>query len=120
MLDLIVPLIYHLNLILAVSKNSNGKLKQRLEFNMLCWLIPKFAKIGKLFLFRCLLILIQCDMHGIFLKVMTRGLNHMANCYLVPNIRGVGYLCKTNIPSNTAFRGFGVPQVRQKLSSVPF
>ncbi|CAH3019046.1 unnamed protein product, partial [Porites evermanni] len=43
-------------------------------------------------------------------KVMTRGLNHMANCYLVPNIRGVGYLCKTNIPSNTAFRGFGVPQ----------
>ena len=59
MLNFIVSLIYHLNLILAVSKNSNGKLKHRREFNILCWPIPKFAKIGKLFLFRCLFILIQ-------------------------------------------------------------
>ncbi|KAJ7379815.1 hypothetical protein OS493_012562 [Desmophyllum pertusum] len=43
-------------------------------------------------------------------KVMGRALFHMENCYLIPNIRGVGYLCKTNIPSTTGFRGFGVPQ----------
>ncbi|XP_078351392.1 xanthine dehydrogenase/oxidase-like [Oculina patagonica] len=42
--------------------------------------------------------------------VMQRSLLNMVNCYLIPNIRGVGYLCKTNIPSCTGFRGFGVPQ----------
>ncbi|XP_020627784.1 xanthine dehydrogenase/oxidase-like isoform X2 [Orbicella faveolata] len=42
--------------------------------------------------------------------VMERALFHMENCYLIPNIRGQGYMCKTNIPSNTAFRGFGGPQ----------
>jgi len=41
---------------------------------------------------------------------MERALFHMENCYLIPNIRGQGYMCKTNIPSNTAFRGFGGPQ----------
>lgn len=43
-------------------------------------------------------------------SVMERAIFHMENCYLIPNIRGHGYLCKTNIPSNTAFRGFGGPQ----------
>lgn len=34
----------------------------------------------------------------------------MDNCYKIPNIRGTGWLCKTNLASNTAFRGFGGPQ----------
>lgn len=34
----------------------------------------------------------------------------MDNCYKIPNIRGTGRLCKTNLASNTAFRGFGGPQ----------
>ena len=34
----------------------------------------------------------------------------MDNCYNIPNIRGTGRLCKTNLSSNTAFRGFGGPQ----------
>lgn len=42
--------------------------------------------------------------------IMEKALLHTANCYLIPNIRGTGYLCKTNISSNTAFRGFGAPQ----------
>jgi len=46
--------------------------------------------------------------------VMERSLCHMENCYLIPNIRGVGYLCKTNIAPCTGFRGFGVPQVKKK------
>uniref|UniRef100_A0A4X1TB92 Xanthine dehydrogenase/oxidase n=1 Tax=Sus scrofa TaxID=9823 RepID=A0A4X1TB92_PIG len=41
--------------------------------------------------------------HGI----MERALFHMDNSYKIPNIRGTGRLCKTNLPSNTAFRGFG-------------
>ncbi|XP_066122938.1 xanthine dehydrogenase/oxidase isoform X2 [Saccopteryx bilineata] len=43
-------------------------------------------------------------------SVMERALFHMDNCYKIPNIRGTGRLCKTNLPSNTAFRGFGGPQ----------
>ncbi|KAM8785131.1 xanthine dehydrogenase/oxidase isoform 1-T1 [Rhynchonycteris naso] len=43
-------------------------------------------------------------------SVMDRALLHMDNCYKIPNIRGTGRLCKTNLPSNTAFRGFGGPQ----------
>lgn len=31
-------------------------------------------------------------------------------CYKIPNIKATGYLCKTNLASNTAFRGFGGPQ----------
>ena len=44
-------------------------------------------------------------------QVMERAVFHSDNCYLIPNIRLRGYVCKTNIPSNTAFRGFGGPQV---------
>lgn len=41
---------------------------------------------------------------------MDRALFHMDNSYSIPNIRGVGIVCKTNLSSNTAFRGFGGPQ----------
>nr|XP_006117996.1 aldehyde oxidase isoform X1 [Pelodiscus sinensis] len=34
----------------------------------------------------------------------------MDNAYKIPNLRCYGYACKTNLPSNTAFRGFGFPQ----------
>ena len=43
-------------------------------------------------------------------SVMERALFHMDNVYHIPNIRGVGHCCRTNLPSNTAFRGFGGPQ----------
>ncbi|XP_042789247.1 xanthine dehydrogenase/oxidase-like isoform X2 [Panthera leo] len=42
--------------------------------------------------------------------IMERALFHIDNSYNVPNIRGTGRMCKTNLPSNTAFRGFGGPQ----------
>ncbi|KAG9467884.1 hypothetical protein GDO78_014101 [Eleutherodactylus coqui] len=49
----------------------------------------------------------SCDLsHGI----IDRALFHMDNSYKIPNIKGAGYVCKTNLPSNTAFRGFGGPQ----------
>jgi xanthine dehydrogenase/oxidase len=35
---------------------------------------------------------------------------HFENAYYIPNVRVRGYICKTNLPSNTAFRGFGGPQ----------
>ncbi|CAG8554989.1 8697_t:CDS:10 [Dentiscutata erythropus] len=42
--------------------------------------------------------------------VLERSMTHVDNCYYVPNVRIIGHLCKTNIHSNTAFRGFGGPQ----------
>ena len=41
---------------------------------------------------------------------MDRALFHCGNAYTVPNMRVRGHVCRTNIPSNTAFRGFGGPQ----------
>lgn len=35
---------------------------------------------------------------------------HMDNTYNVANVRVRGFVCRTNLPSNTAFRGFGGPQ----------
>ncbi|CAJ0965301.1 unnamed protein product [Ranitomeya imitator] len=43
-------------------------------------------------------------------KVIEVGLMNMDNAYKIPNLRGIGTACKTNLPSNTAFRGFGFPQ----------
>ncbi|KAK7104188.1 xanthine dehydrogenase/oxidase-like isoform X2 [Littorina saxatilis] len=42
--------------------------------------------------------------------VMDRALFHADNCYNIPNVTTKGWLCKTNIPPTTAFRGFGGPQ----------
>ncbi|KAF0692555.1 Aste57867_16367 [Aphanomyces stellatus] len=42
--------------------------------------------------------------------VMDRALFHCDNAYYVPNVRATGRCCKTNLPTNTAFRGFGAPQ----------
>ncbi|XP_038153656.1 xanthine dehydrogenase/oxidase [Cyprinodon tularosa] len=44
------------------------------------------------------------------LAVMERALFHVENSYCIPNFRCQGFLCRTNLPSNTAFRGFGGPQ----------
>lgn len=40
------------------------------------------------------------------LAVMERAMTHIDNCYNIPNVRLNGTLCKTNLPTNTAFRGF--------------
>ncbi len=42
--------------------------------------------------------------------VFERALFHIDNAYYIPHVRVVGRVCKTNLPSNTAFRGFGGPQ----------
>ncbi len=42
--------------------------------------------------------------------VLDRTLFHCTNSYYIPNVKATGYCCRTNLPSNTAFRGFGGPQ----------
>ncbi|KAG6445380.1 hypothetical protein O3G_MSEX003913 [Manduca sexta] len=43
-------------------------------------------------------------------SMIDRTIFHVDNSYFIQNIEVNGYLCKTNMPSNTAFRGFGAPQ----------
>ncbi len=42
--------------------------------------------------------------------VMARAMTHVDNAYFIPNIEVRGTVCLTNMPPNTAFRGFGGPQ----------
>lgn len=42
--------------------------------------------------------------------VLERTLFHATNAYHIPNVWARAYSCKTNLPPNTAFRGFGGPQ----------
>jgi xanthine dehydrogenase large subunit len=42
--------------------------------------------------------------------VMERTLFHCTNAYFIPNVTATAYSCRTNLPPNTAFRGFGGPQ----------
>ncbi|MBU8893534.1 MAG: molybdopterin-dependent oxidoreductase [Bacteroidales bacterium] len=42
--------------------------------------------------------------------IMERTLFHSTNSYFIPNTEVTVYSCKTNLPPNTAFRGFGAPQ----------
>ncbi len=44
------------------------------------------------------------------IPILERAMMHIDNCYFIPNIKVTGAACKTNLPPNTAFRGFGAPQ----------
>jgi len=44
------------------------------------------------------------------MAILERALFHVDNAYYIPNFKVVGKSWKTNLPSNTAFRGFGGPQ----------
>ncbi|XP_068612337.1 aldehyde oxidase 6 [Brachionichthys hirsutus] len=42
--------------------------------------------------------------------VAEKVLLNLDAAYNIPNLRGSCSICRTNLPSNTAFRGFGIPQ----------
>jgi xanthine dehydrogenase molybdopterin binding subunit/xanthine dehydrogenase small subunit len=44
------------------------------------------------------------------LPVNDRALFHLDNSYYIPHVRFRGQVCKTNVTSHTAYRGFGGPQ----------
>lgn len=48
-----------------------------------------------------------CDLSP---AILERTLFHGNNAYFIPNFKGTAFSCKTNLPPNTAFRGFGGPQ----------
>lgn len=49
--------------------------------------------------------------------IMERTLFHGTSSYFVPNARITCHSCRTNLPPNTAFRGFGAPQAMFALES---
>ncbi len=42
--------------------------------------------------------------------VLGRSLLHVSGSYRIPAVRATAQSCRTNLPPNNAFRGFGVPQ----------
>ena len=52
------------------------------------------------------------------LAVMERTLLHTDNCYFLPVVELTGQVCFTNLPSNTAFRGFGGPQAMVVIENI--
>lgn len=44
------------------------------------------------------------------IAILERAMFHAENAYHIPNVRIRGRACRTNLPPNTAFRGFGAPQ----------
>jgi xanthine dehydrogenase large subunit len=51
-------------------------------------------------------------------SIMERTMLHADNAYHVPMLRVTGQACRTNLPPNTAFRGFGGPQGVALIESV--
>lgn len=56
-----------------------------------------------------------CDLST---SVMDKSILHADNAYFVPNIKITGKICRTNLASNTAFRGFGIPQAVLSIESI--
>ena len=52
------------------------------------------------------------------LAILERAMLHADSSYYIPNIHVTGKVYKTNLPSNTAFRGFGGPQGMAAMESV--
>ena len=51
-------------------------------------------------------------------QVIERAVTHADNVYSIPNVSIEGRACQTNLPSNTAFRGFGGPQGMMVIEQV--
>lgn len=49
--------------------------------------------------------------------ILERTLFHTTNSYYIPNVKSTAASCKTNLPPNTAFRGFGAPQAMFVIES---
>lgn len=49
--------------------------------------------------------------------ILERTLFHATGAYFIPNVRATGISCRTHLPPNTAFRGFGAPQAMFVMES---
>ena len=64
-------------------------------------------------------IAVDCGMSpDLSLAILDRAMFHADNAYYFPHAHITGLPCKTNTPSNTAFRGFGGPQGMMLVESM--
>jgi len=108
--------------LVAVAANKTGRpvriMLDRDEDMMLSgWRHPFFGKYKVAFDCNGMIQAADVDLYNnagwtmdLSFSVMERAMFHSDNSYKVPNLRVKGHCCKTNLPSNTAFRGFGGPQ----------
>uniref|UniRef100_K1QF67 Xanthine dehydrogenase/oxidase n=1 Tax=Magallana gigas TaxID=29159 RepID=K1QF67_MAGGI len=52
--------------------------------------------------------------------VIDQMMTGLASIYDIPHYHSTGHLCKTNIPSSTAMRGFGLPQAHFVIQTMMF
>jgi len=69
-----------------------------------------FDSVGRITALRCAFFSNGGAATDLSPSVMERTLLHADNCYYLPNVELTGRICFTNLPPNTAFRGFGGPQ----------
>ena len=50
--------------------------------------------------------------------IMERAMFHVDNAYYIPNLSVIGRVWKTNLPPNTALRGFGAPQAIAAVENI--
>ena len=64
---------------------------------------------------------LNCDAgssNDLTLAILSRAMFHVDNCYFIANLKVTGKAWKTNLPSNTAFRGFGAPQAMAVIETI--
>ncbi|KAF5279182.1 hypothetical protein FQR65_LT03429 [Abscondita terminalis] len=69
-----------------------------------------FDKTGKILAYEMYIYLNCGYANGQSFAVLAQAMLKLQNTYNIQNVRVVGHLCKTNLPSNDAFRAFGAPQ----------
>jgi len=69
-----------------------------------------FGKDGKINVIDIELNLDAGSSSDLTMAILERAMFHVDNAYYIPNLRVIGNTWKTNLPSNTAMRGFGGPQ----------
>ncbi|XP_072339543.1 aldehyde oxidase 1-like isoform X1 [Scyliorhinus torazame] len=72
-------------------------------------------KVGYMTDGRIIAVEVTCYANGgneldVTLEVLENALMNMDSGYHIPHLRLTGFACRTNLPSNTAFRAFGQPQ----------
>ncbi|KAL5009353.1 hypothetical protein ScPMuIL_014934 [Solemya velum] len=69
-----------------------------------------FTKEGKILAMEVDLYSNAGNSRDLSISICDRALFHIDNAYRIPNVHVTARMCETNVPSNTAFRGFGAPQ----------
>ncbi|CBW27630.1 putative xanthine dehydrogenase large subunit [Halobacteriovorax marinus SJ] len=102
---------------LIISKDDDMKITGKRHPFKNFWKVA-FDKEGKILGYRIRLFSNGGAYTDLSESILERAMLHSDGCYYIPNVEILGRVCKTNIHSNTAFRGFGGPQGNATIESV--